>query len=105
MLLAAKYSFGSTVVFTATATVLLCGVVVSLMNHTTVSTTSCSMRMHTTQLMICITIIIASGCTQLCTGYILSSALVKYLYSGRQHLESFVNEDVTVGSWLMGVDR
>eukprot|EP00953_Heterococcus_sp_UTEX-ZZ885_P025587 13914-Heterococcus_DN1.PRE.1 len=37
--------------------------------------------------------------------YILSSALVKYLYSGRQHLESFVNEDVTVGSWLMGVDR
>jgi Galactosyltransferase len=60
---------------------------------------------HVTLLLIFIATITASDYTRSSTGYILSSALVKYLYSGRQHLESFVNEDVTVGSWLMGVDR
>ncbi|CAM9097896.1 unnamed protein product, partial [Ascophyllum nodosum] len=37
--------------------------------------------------------------------YILSQALVEYLFRGHEHLECFTNEDVTIGSWLMGVDR
>lgn len=35
--------------------------------------------------------------------YILSQPLVEYLYRGHEHLECFTNEDVTIGSWLMGV--
>ena len=35
--------------------------------------------------------------------YILSQALVEYLFRGHEHLECFTNEDVTIGSWLMGV--
>ncbi|KAG5178399.1 galactosyltransferase-domain-containing protein [Tribonema minus] len=38
-------------------------------------------------------------------GYILSRSLVEFLYKGRDHLLTFINEDVTMGTWLMGVDR
>ncbi|CAM9135253.1 unnamed protein product [Ectocarpus sp. 6 AP-2014] len=37
--------------------------------------------------------------------YILAQPLVEHLYRGHEHLECFTNEDVTIGSWLMGVDR
>ncbi|CAM9650364.1 unnamed protein product [Ectocarpus fasciculatus] len=35
--------------------------------------------------------------------YILAQPLVEHLYRGHEHLECFTNEDVTIGSWLMGV--
>ncbi|CAN0465687.1 unnamed protein product, partial [Scytosiphon promiscuus] len=35
--------------------------------------------------------------------YILAYPLVEHLYRGHEHLECFTNEDVTIGSWLMGV--
>lgn len=28
---------------------------------------------------------------------------MEHLYRGRDHYETFVNEDVTIGSWLLGV--
>ncbi|CAM9480562.1 unnamed protein product [Pylaiella littoralis] len=37
--------------------------------------------------------------------YILAQPLVEHLFRGHEHLECFTNEDVTMGSWLMGVDR
>ncbi|KAG5178502.1 galactosyltransferase-domain-containing protein [Tribonema minus] len=37
--------------------------------------------------------------------YLLSEPLVQYLHQGRSKLLTFTNEDVTMGSWLMGVDR
>ncbi|CAM9145195.1 unnamed protein product, partial [Hapterophycus canaliculatus] len=37
--------------------------------------------------------------------YVLAQPLVEHLYRGREHYDTFVNEDVTVGSWLLGVDR
>lgn len=30
---------------------------------------------------------------------------MEHLYRGHEHLECFTNEDVTIGSWLMGVSR
>lgn len=33
----------------------------------------------------------------------LAQPLVEHLYRGREHYDTFVNEDVTVGSWLLGV--
>lgn len=33
----------------------------------------------------------------------LSQPLVEHLHRGREHYDMFVNEDVTVGSWLLGV--
>lgn len=35
--------------------------------------------------------------------YVLSYPLVEHLYRGREHYVTFVNEDVTMGSWLLGV--
>ena len=35
--------------------------------------------------------------------YVLAQPLVEHLYRGRQHYDTFVNEDVTIGSWLLGV--
>lgn len=29
--------------------------------------------------------------------------LVEHLYRGREHYDTFINEDVTIGSWLLGV--
>ncbi|CAM9729749.1 unnamed protein product, partial [Laminaria digitata] len=37
--------------------------------------------------------------------YVLAQPLVEHLYRGREHYDTFVNEDVTIGSWLLGVDR
>ncbi|CAN0270186.1 unnamed protein product, partial [Phaeothamnion confervicola] len=37
--------------------------------------------------------------------YVLSYELVKFLEGGIDHYVTFTNEDVTVGSWLLGVDR
>lgn len=37
--------------------------------------------------------------------YVLSKPLCAYLESGKEHLLTFVNEDVTIGTWLTGVDR
>ncbi|CBJ27625.1 beta-1,3-n-acetylglucosaminyltransferase, putative [Ectocarpus siliculosus] len=37
--------------------------------------------------------------------YVLAQPLVEHLYRGREHYDTFINEDVTVGSWLLGVDR
>ncbi|CAM9998220.1 unnamed protein product, partial [Discosporangium mesarthrocarpum] len=37
--------------------------------------------------------------------YVMAQPLVEHLYRGHEHLECFINEDVTVGSWLLGVDR
>ncbi|CAN0055017.1 unnamed protein product, partial [Ectocarpus fasciculatus] len=39
------------------------------------------------------------------TFYVLAQPLVEHLYRGREHYDTFINEDVTVGSWLLGVDR
>ena len=33
----------------------------------------------------------------------LAQPLVEHLYRGREHYDTFVNEDVTIGSWLLGV--
>jgi hypothetical protein len=30
---------------------------------------------------------------------------VSFLYNAREYLLTFINEDVTMGTWLMGVDR
>ncbi|CAM9762757.1 unnamed protein product, partial [Sphacelaria rigidula] len=35
--------------------------------------------------------------------YVLAQPLVEHLYRGREHYDTFVNEDVTMGSWLLGV--
>lgn len=37
--------------------------------------------------------------------YVLAQPLVEHLYRGREHYDTFVNEDVTVGSWLLGVSK
>jgi hypothetical protein len=37
--------------------------------------------------------------------YVLSYDLVDFLYSARDRLVTFTNEDVTVGTWLFGVNR
>ncbi|KAG5181186.1 hypothetical protein JKP88DRAFT_322373 [Tribonema minus] len=37
--------------------------------------------------------------------YVLAQPLVEFLNLGRPHWVTFQNEDVTVGSWLLGVDR
>lgn len=43
------------------------------------------------------------GCVSQGAFYILSQPLVEHLYRGHEHLECFTNEDVTIGSWLLGV--
>lgn len=35
--------------------------------------------------------------------YVLAHPLVEHLYRGRDHYDTFINEDVTIGSWLLGV--
>ena len=35
--------------------------------------------------------------------YVLAHPLVEHLHRGREHYVTFVNEDVTIGSWLLGV--
>ncbi|CAN0141822.1 unnamed protein product, partial [Phaeothamnion confervicola] len=37
--------------------------------------------------------------------YVLSYGLVDFLQRGQRHLLTFTNEDVTMGTWLLGVDR
>lgn len=37
--------------------------------------------------------------------YVLSQPLVEHIYRGREHYETFSNEDVTIGSWLLGVSE
>ncbi|CAN0459182.1 unnamed protein product, partial [Discosporangium mesarthrocarpum] len=35
--------------------------------------------------------------------YILAQPLVEHIYRGEEHYDTFTNEDVTIGSWLLGV--